>query len=156
MKGKSAGGHEKPVRGNTNEWHTPVHILDALGPFDLDPAMPGSSDGLTKPWRGFVWLNPPYGPEVGLWLFRLARHGNGIAIVYARTETKWFQREIWSKADALLFLHNRIKFVKNGIEAKGNAGAPSVLVAYGNNAKQRLLECDLRGTYIDEWSHSDA
>lgn len=151
MQGVSAGGHEKQYRGATNEWYTPKWILDALGPFDDDPCLPGRTDGLIREWGGLMWVNPPYGPECGKWLHRLAEHGNGIALVFARTETRWFCDEIWSKADSLFFLKGRIKFLKNGVEAKGNAGAPSVLVGYGELATDRLRNSGLQGTFVEGW-----
>lgn len=150
-KHRSAGGHEKPVKGATNEWYTPQYILDALGPFDDDPARPGRIDGLTRAWNGLVWLNPPYGPECGTWLNKLADHGSGVALVFARTETKWFGRAVWERASALRFLQGRISFMKNGEQAKGNSGAPSVLVAYGDQAVGRLIRCRLPGFLITEW-----
>lgn len=85
------------------DWLTPPEILRALGTFDLDPCSPTDrpwdtakihytkiDDGLAKPWHGRVWLNPPYGNKTKSWLSRLALHGNGIALVFARTETKSF------------------------------------------------------------------
>jgi len=57
-KGVSAGGHEAPVKGATNEWYTPPYILEALGPFDDDPAMPGEREkdllGLGKVLYGLI------------------------------------------------------------------------------------------------------
>ncbi|WP_223160903.1 phage N-6-adenine-methyltransferase [Salinicola aestuarinus] len=86
-----------------DEWLTPPSILEALGSFDLDPCSPVErpwdtasehltlhDDGLSAAWRGRVWLNPPYGRETGLWLEKLAEHGDGIALVFARTETEMF------------------------------------------------------------------
>src|SRR3990167_7363837 len=95
-------GHETPVRGATNEWHTPKFVIDAVGPFDDDPAMPGQTDGLERGWDGLVWLNPPYGPECERWMKKLADHGNGIALTFARTETKWFYDQVWGRATAVL------------------------------------------------------
>jgi hypothetical protein len=134
------------------EWITPRWITEALGPFDLDPCAPIkppwpiaektytiTNDGLKKPWFGFVWLNPPYGRKTHQWIARLADHGNGIALTMARTETSFFHNEIWNKAGAIFFFKGRIHFHHlNGSRAAANAGAPSVLAAYGKEAKLRL------------------
>ena len=93
------GKHEKPNKGKTDVWLTPLEIINDLGEFDLDPCGEAdhltaktiySSNGLEKEWFGKVWLNPPYS-EVEKWLKKLAEHGNGIALVFARMETKWAQ-----------------------------------------------------------------
>jgi hypothetical protein len=92
------------VTDGHDEWLTPKYITDTLGPFDLDPCSPGdrrpwdtatyhldeSDNGLAAPWFGKVWCNPPYGRETFKWLSKLADHGNGIALVFARTETAGF------------------------------------------------------------------
>ena len=104
------GSHTRAVRGRTDCWLTPPEIIEALGPFDLDPcAAPGQpwttaehqyappQDGLQLPWFGRVWLNPPYGQQTGLWLDRLSRYGNGVALVFARTETAMFFEHVWGK-----------------------------------------------------------
>jgi hypothetical protein len=99
---------------NNDEWLTPPFIVEALGTFDLDPCSPIdrpwdialsqfniNDDGLNKEWHGRVWCNPPYGRETFLWLDKLAEHKNGTALIFARTETIGFHREIWDKAHAL-------------------------------------------------------
>lgn len=136
-----------------DEWLTPPAILRALGPFDLDPCAPAQrpwpmakrhytkrENGLTKPWEGRVWCNPPYGNETELWLDKCARHGNCIALTFARTETVFFHELIWSKAYGVFFFLGRLYFYhRNGERAKHNAGAPSVLVAY-NRANVAAIE----------------
>jgi hypothetical protein len=77
-----------------------------------------------------VWLNPPYSKNA-LFMERMAKHKNGMALVFARTETKWFQQWVFPYADSILFFNKRLRFCyPDGTEAKGNAGAPSVLIAY--------------------------
>ena len=149
------GGHHS-AHNDTDEWLTPRHVLVALGApeiFDLDPcaalsfpercALRGftvKDNGWMREWFGRVWLNPPYGRDVGAWLKRLADHGNGIALVFARTETEQFHRQVWERASAVLFLEGRLTFLRsNGIPALRNAGAPSCLIAYGAT-NLRLLE----------------
>lgn len=157
----SMGGHQSTGFAN-DEWITPPEIIKALGPFALDPcaAHPAPwptaaqhftkhDGGLTRAWKGFVWLNPPYG-NTGEWLARLADHDKGgIALIFARTETRVFFEQVWGKATALLFLEGRLHFHHlDGRRAKANAGAPSVLVAYGKIAAARLLSCELAGKYV--------
>lgn len=156
---RAMGSHQSH-RAGTTTWLTPPHIIEALGPFDLDPcAAPGwttaarhitlPEDGLAVAWSGAVWLNPPYGSEVWSWLARLADHGDGVALIFARTETAGFVREVWGKADAVLFLHGRLHFhYPDGERAPANSGAPSCLVAYGARAVDRLRNGRLDGTLV--------
>jgi len=135
----SIGGHERPNKGATDVWLTPLSIIQALGEFDLDPCGEPhhktakeiyTEAGLERTWHGRVWLNPPYS-EVGTWLDRLAEHGHGIALVFARTETVWAQR-ILPKADSVFFPAKRFTFLKeDGSIPPGNAGAPSMLLSFG-------------------------
>jgi hypothetical protein len=144
-------------------WLTPPHIVDALGPFDLDPCSPLDrpwdtaakhytieDDGLSHEWEGRVWMNPPYGAAAATWLERLAKHGDGIALVFARTETRMFFDWVWPHATALLFIEGRLYFHRpDGTRAKANSGAPSVLIAYGHDAAQRLANSDIPGARVE-------
>jgi hypothetical protein len=136
-----------------DEWLTPRHVIDALGPFDLDPCAPIISrrpwataaihytihdDGLLKLWAGFVWCNPPYGTQTRRWFKRMAEHNNGIALTFARTETRMFFESVWPKASAVFFIKGRLSFCDTTGKAGGSAGAPSVLIAYGEQAAERL------------------
>ena len=161
------GSHTSPHRGASDSWITPKPIIDALGPFDLDPCQcvpqpwPCATrsyslpdDGLLLPWSGRVWLNPPYGPATFSWMNRLAEHGKGTALIFARTETEMFVKCVWQRATALLFLHGRLHFhYPDGRRAKGNSGGPSVLVAYGDCDANRLLGATgLDGSFMEGWS----
>jgi hypothetical protein len=161
--GKGAGGHQRGFRGDTDIWLTPPEILAALGEFDLDPcAAPEprpwptakrhiveAGDGLSQEWAGRVWCNPPYGQATGIWLARLADHGNGIALIFARTETAMFHRQVWEKSDAVFFLEGRLFFHRpSGERAEHNGGAPSCLVAYGAGNVEALRKCGLRGRLV--------
>lgn len=128
---------------NADEWLTPPSIISALGPFDLDPCSPINrpwdtaashysklDNGLIQPWYGRVWLNPPYGRETFTWMKRLAEHSNGIALIFARTETKGFHAQIWNKAKAIFFFEGRLKFHYVNGRQGNTANAPSCLIAY--------------------------
>lgn len=159
---KGIGGHQRAYQGRTDEWLTPPEIIKELGPFDLDPCSPINrpwptagthytveDDGLSKPWFGRVWLNPPYGPETGKWLERLSEHQNGMALIFARTETDMFHRWGWDKADAMLFFRGRLYFYNvAGVRAKANAGGPSVLIAYGAQNAERLKNSAIEGRFV--------
>lgn len=145
----------------THDWLTPPEILAALGAFDLDPCasehqpwktaehqLTIHDDGLTKPWQGRVWCNPPYGPFAAHWLARCADHGNAVAFVFARTETVVFQDQVWPKADGILFLRGRVSFRLPGGGRAGVAGAPSVLIAYGRENAECLRTCGIAGAYV--------
>ncbi|SDT83842.1 hypothetical protein SAMN04488548_1051, partial [Gordonia westfalica] len=56
-----------------------------------------------------MWCNPPYS-NVWRWLDRLANHGTGTALIFARTETAGFQAQVWRRATAVLFLEGRLTF----------------------------------------------
>lgn len=156
-------GSHHSARAETTTWLTPPHIIEALGHFDLDPCAAQGwataenriilpDDGLAADWHGRVWLNPPYGNEAWIWLNRLAAHGNGIALIFARTETAGFVDQVWQKASGILFLHGRLHFhYPNGERAKANSGAPSCLVSYGQECAELLAECSLDGSFVNGW-----
>lgn len=148
---------ELPTRGKTNNHCTPPEILNALGRFTMDPCAcnPQPFDtadlmihppccGLTEyDWQGRIWLNPPYGAETARWVERLADHGNGIALVFVRSCAKWFHKQVFQRADALLFLQGRVQFYTPEGVRQGNAAAPSVLIAYGVENANCLRSCGL-------------
>lgn len=161
-------GSHQSARAESVTWLTPEPVLDALGgwqAFDLDPcAAPrpwpwltaqfmnseDMQDGLAMPWFGRIWMNPPYtSADLANWLARLADHGRGTALIFARTETDAFFRQVWERASGLLFLEGRLHFhYPNGRRAKANAGAPSVLCAYGQDDLDRLAEARIRGNFV--------
>ena len=161
MKRSGMGSHESSHM-LTSEWLTPPEILEALGPFDLDPCAPVNrpwdmagkhytvdDNGLIQQWAGRVWCNPPYGVQTSSWLQLLAHHGDGIALIFARTETETFFRHVWDKADAVLFIQGRLYFYHvNGQRATMNAGAPSCLVAYGQSNIKALAGSRIPGKLI--------
>ena len=160
--GKGIGGHTRAHRGATDDWITPPHIAGALGRFDLDPcacipqpwpcatkSYSVGDDGLAQPWAGRVFCNPPYGRRAEPFLEKLAEHGDGVALLFARTETAMFHRHVWGKADALLFLKGRLHFHRpDGTRASGNAGGPSVLIAYGAGNASALERSGLDGAFV--------
>jgi hypothetical protein len=79
----------------------------------------------------------------------MAKHGEGVTLIFARTETELFFETVWQKATAALFIRGRLYFHHvDGTRAVANAGAPSVLVAYGGNDAQVLFECGIPGQFV--------
>lgn len=147
------------TQSTTDDVYTPRWIFDRLAiTFDLDVAAPPggvpwipaarqytmADDGLTSPWEGRVWMNPPYS-EPGPWVDRWLAHGNGIAIV-CTSKAMWYGR-LW---DSEAVLHtprdpgsNQLKFVKNGVRNHG-IYMPVVMAALGDEcieALHRLGRC---------------
>lgn len=161
MSGKSKMQTFNTNTKNNDEWLTPPEIIKSLGDFDLDPCSPEKRpwdtakrhyckkrNGLRLPWFGRVWCNPPYGKSTFKWIKKLHHHGNGTALIFARTETIGFHSEIWEKADAIFFFKGRLKFHYIDGSVKNTANAPSCLVAYGKNNVLALKNCGLKGKLV--------
>ena len=141
---------------SSDDWYTPKYIFDALGiRFDLDPCSAAGGvpwvpadryytidhDGLTQPWDGSVWLNPPYS-QPWPWIEKLTQHGNGIALIPADTANRGFQK--WAvPATAHCFLRDRVNFVRLGNNNKTTARFPSVLCAWGDECSEAVRSCGL-------------
>ena len=140
------------MQNASDDWLTPREWIEALGPFDLDPCasseqpwwtaremLTKKDDGLAKKWKGLVWCNPPYS-DTGSWARKMAEHGNGFLMVFARTDTQWFHDWIWNRATSLFFPRGRITFLKPDGRRVGRAAASTVIAAYGERASHRI--CD--------------
>lgn len=154
-------GFERPCEGATNDWLTPPELVRRLGHFDLDPCgcmgMPWKladnvyippQDGLALPWLGRVFCNPPYGDNIAAWADAMARHGDGILLIFSRTETDaWLG--IWGAASAILFPHGRIAFLRpDGTRGVRGGTAPSALVAYGQENVSALRGAGIAGALV--------
>lgn len=154
------------ISHENDEWYTPSWMFRSLDvEFDLDPCSPGvppssvparshltkAENGLTAPWYGSVWLNPPFSSKRP-WYERLVQHGDGIALMPARTETHDLQTYM-EAASALLFLKGRIYF-ERGSRPGANGGEGGIttcppfgiaLCAYGERMAIALLGSKLLG-----------
>ena len=151
----------EPCLGASDEWYTPAYIFDALGDeFDLDVASPRigaphvpsanwfsvENDGLSQPWHGFVWMNPPFGGRNGLvpWLDRFFAHGNGIALTPDRTSAPWWQHAN-RRADATLFIAGKVKFERPDGSIGKSPGTGTTLFAAGERAVNALMLAEMNG-----------
>lgn len=92
----------------TDLWETPQWLYDRLDNefhFNLDVcATPENAkcsayytpemDGLSQPWYGCCWCNPPYGRELYKWVSKARNTANSgnivVMLLPARTDTRWF------------------------------------------------------------------
>lgn len=141
---------ETPQETRTSDdYWTPKFIFDAIGlTFDLDVACPPegpahtpchayytqADNGLTSPWHGTVWMNPPFSSTTA-WVTKWLDHGNGIALV-PFSKSRWFER-LWNEADAMLLPPIHMKFVQ------GSIFMPVVLASIGNTATTALTNSNI-------------
>jgi hypothetical protein len=132
------------VSSASDRWFTPPDLLaetsDFFGGSYFDPCpavLPGEAvqvDGLALPWRGRVFVNPPYGPVVGRWVAKADTEqvDELLLLVPARTDTRWFV-PLWDWP-ALCFLRGRLHF------SGSSAGAPfpSVLAYRSRGPQERV------------------
>lgn len=131
---------------NTDEWATPQDFFDALNAefhFTLDVCATAENakceayysremDGLSRPWAGNVWCNPPYGKTIGLWCRKASEEIQKdadviVMLIHARTDTRWFHEYIYNKPGV------EIRFVKGRLKFGGapyNAPFPSMVVIF--------------------------
>jgi phage N-6-adenine-methyltransferase len=135
-------------------WETPEWLLQTLytvfGMFDLDPCSSThkrqtasvqahihytmNDNGLSLPWHGKVFVNPPYGRTLRQWTAKAKKEvldGRAwlvVGLVPARTDTRWWHEDIAGHA-TVFFLRGRLSF--GGLEQA--APFPSALVIWGGS-----------------------
>lgn len=148
------------LKPKTVEWLTPLWVIRSLGSFDLDPCAPVTrpwstakkhytvkQDGLSKQWKGRVWLNPPYGREIKKWTDKFSDSSEGIALVFARTDSAWFHR-LFLKCYGLLIVKGRISFCyPSGIDSNKKIAA-SVFFAKSKKDWKRLMNAGIPGVLL--------
>jgi phage N-6-adenine-methyltransferase len=165
---KKMGFVHESTKNESKEWYTPKRIFDALKlEFDMDVASPGrekapdvpakiylteKENGLTTPWiienkPAMVFLNPPYGSDTPAWVKKFSEHtGEGILLVFSRTDTKWFHDYLW-KTDGILFIRGRVQFTRGDGYIGGGCGSGSLLAAKGQACCEALKNSGL-GIYV--------
>jgi len=143
-----------------NEWYTPPKYTEAakrvMGGIDLDPASNSvanefvkadafytkEDDGLTKPWYGRVWLNPPYAQpliaqfaEAVVVKFSSAEFEQAVVLVNNATDTKWLQ-SMMKECSAACFLEGRIRYLDKTGEPKNSPIQGQVALYFGEDIQR--------------------
>lgn len=135
------------MTSNSEDWYTPQSVIDCVlelfGVINLDPCSNGShipaekhytiaDNGLNHNWYGKIYVNPPYGETIGLWIDKvIEEYSNGnieqaVLLLPARTDTKWFRK---LNKHLLCFVNGRLKFSGHN----NSAPFPNVIVGVGCN-----------------------
>lgn len=147
-------------------WQTPrdllAAILQAAGreAFDLDPCSPRTDgpvpalvhwterdDGLARPWRGLVFVNPPYSRALPKWVAKCSVEGASgavvIGLVPSRTDTRWWHNSVAGQA-SIIMLRGRLRFG----DGQGSAPFPSALVVWGDPDLAERIAAAITGSWL--------
>ena len=107
-------------------WSTPQEFFDTLNAefhFTVDVCATQENakcstfftkqdDGLKQKWCGVVWMNPPYGREIGQWMDKayasMQEGATVVCLVPARTDTAWWHS--YAVQGEIRFIRGRLKF----------------------------------------------
>jgi phage N-6-adenine-methyltransferase len=128
MRGRMMAINSGLYSSASDRWDTPADLVADLASvfaWDLDVCAAGPNvcdnyysidrgqDGLSLPWRGLCWCNPPYGRGIGAWVERARRaaaDGAGVVMLLpARTDPAWWQNDI-AAASLVVFIRGRLTF----------------------------------------------
>jgi hypothetical protein len=154
--------HGTDTLSDSLEWFTPRIVFQAMEiVFDIDVASPGAEtvpwipakrhitkeeNGLTTPWEGVVWCNPPYGLRRGMqhWIDKFVSHGNGVIMLPGYTYTRWFH-DFVSEADCILFPLSKLQFINPALPESRNCTLSNCLGAIGETGKTALRNAAASG-----------
>lgn len=139
------------VINNHDEYETPMSLLrDACNKFKVRPTLDvccnqqnkkclkgftKADDGLQQSWDEDFFMNPPYS-KVAKWISKgynehLKNNVTGIALVYAKTDTRWWHAFVEGKAE-VYFIKGRIRFLLHGCKTANRAPYPSCWIVWRN------------------------
>lgn len=158
--------HFIKTKSKSIHYYTPITLTKSLGKFDLDPCtskvapwyhakinLTRHDDGLSKKWKGRVWMNPPFGRNIGAidqWLDKLSRHKDGgTALVPATPTVLWFHQFVFQKASGIFFPEYRIRYYNIAGELMSFPNVGTCLVSFGKYDLKKLAKVQLKGELIE-------
>ena len=147
-------------------WQTPAPLLAAIleaagrDEFDLDPCSPSpggpvpalahwteADDGLTRPWHGLVFVNPPYSRALPKWVAKCSGEADQgttvVGLVPSRTDTRWWHSHVVGQADVIM-LKGRLKFGGG----QHSAPFPSAIVVWGDSQLTEQVAAAVPGSWL--------
>jgi hypothetical protein len=131
-----------------DEHYTPAWVFERMGiEFDLDVCSPAgglpwiparrfytsADDGLSLPWEGRVWMNPPYSRATP-WVRKFVEHANGVCLV-PHAKSIWFF-DLWASKAAMAQTPRRVIFVS--AVGSGDVLLPTVFAAFGEECIEAI------------------
>jgi phage N-6-adenine-methyltransferase len=134
----------------TDSWATPQDFFDRLNSefhFTLDVCADDENhkcgkyftkemDGLSQPWTGVCWCNPPYGRQMPKWVRKASDSASQgatvVCLIPARTDTKYWHHYIWDRGNRpranveVRLVEGRLKFGGG----KNSAPFPSAVIVF--------------------------
>lgn len=138
-------GMEQGVK-TSDDFYTPAWVFEKMGlDFDIDVASPPggvpwipakrfytmADDGLSQPWTGRVWMNPPYSKATA-WVQKFIKHGHGVCLV-PHAKSIWHS-DLWNSAAALAQPPRRVIFVGGD----GDVSLPTFFAAFGDECAEAI------------------
>lgn len=117
----------KQFESSKTEWKTPASIFDPLNAefgFTVDVAasqenamcgdfITKDENGLSTPWRGVCWCNPPYGRDIQKWVKKAVvetwNHITTVMLIPVRSNTMWWH-ELCIPFGEIRFVRGRPRF----------------------------------------------
>lgn len=145
---------DKLFSSERQDWATPWNLFNVLNEefnFALDaaasaenakcsPYLTEDDDAFTVCWSDLigtraVWLNPPYGREIGDWIEKAyieSKKGcTVVCLVFCRSDTKWWHQ--WAmKAAEVRLIPGRVTFEG----AQASAPAPSCVLVFDESRRK--------------------
>jgi hypothetical protein len=113
--------------------------------------IPPEVDGLSTPWTGRVYCNPPYGREQIRWIERAHEQSKDgadfvVMLLPARTDTRVFHRVIAPNAEVIL-LAGRVRFELDGVPQDA-APFPSMLAVFSRYRRAGIFVADVGNALV--------
>lgn len=114
------------------EFNFTLDVCADVNTFKCDKYFDEEIDGLSQDWSNDIcWMNPPY-DSCYEWIEKAHKEcqkgATVVALVPARTDTKWFHNIVLANNYEVRFLKGRLKFGR----MKNSAPFPSILIIFKN------------------------